>query len=140
MPKFGKKSLERLEECHPDLQAIMHELIKVMDVTILCGHRGKEEQNSAFINGKSKLQFPNSKHNKKPSLAVDVAPYPVNWSDLRPFIDMCKYIEEISVRLKIPVILGRDFSFRDFPHVELVTEKEMNSGYYMKMRKKWSTK
>ena len=138
--KFGKKSLERLAEIHPDLQKICNELIKEMDVTILCGYRGKEEQNTAFINGKSKLQFPNSKHNKKLALAVDIAPSPIDWNDLRRFIDMCAAIEVIADKLKIPVILGRDFSFRDYPHVELATEKEMNSGYYMSMKNKRRTK
>lgn len=136
MPKFGKKSLDRLSECHEDLQRIANELIKEMDVTVLCGYRGKEEQEQAFIAGNSKLRWPNSKHNKKPSLAVDIAPYPVDYKDLKRFIDMCAAVERIAEKLELKVILGRDFSFRDYPHIELATQKDLDSGYYMKMKRK----
>lgn len=117
---FGKKSLERLSECHPDLQKIAHELIREMNVTVLCGFRGEKDQNSAFINGKSRKQWPNSTHNKKPSHAMDVAPYPLNWNDIGAFDKMCDIVEAIAQRLNIKIRLGRDFPFRDYPHVELV--------------------
>lgn len=119
MPKFGKKSLEKLAECHPDLQKIAHELIKEMDVTVLCGHRNEMDQNTAFINGKSKLQWPRSKHNKKPSEAVDIAPYPIDWNNLARFHEMCSRVEQIAKKLNIKLRLGRDFSFKDYPHFEL---------------------
>lgn len=123
--KFGAKSLERLATCHADLQRLMHELIKELDVTILCGHRNEKEQRAAFIAGNSKLLYPNSKHNSSPSRAVDVAPYKkgvpggVDWKDLPAFEDMCKRIERLASELKIKIRLGRDFSFKDYPHIEL---------------------
>jgi len=46
-----------------------------MDVTIVCGYRGEEEQNKAYTEKKSGLKFPQSKHNHAPSSAVDIAPY-----------------------------------------------------------------
>lgn len=116
---FGPKSLERLATCHPDLQAICRELIKEMDVAVVCGHRNEREQESAFINGKSKLQWPRSKHNKFPSEAVDLCPYPLVWDDIARFREMCERIERIAERLKIKIRLGRDFSFADWPHLEL---------------------
>lgn len=140
MAKFGKKSLDRLDEVHEDLQKIAHKLIERMDVTVLCGYRGKEEQEQAFINGNSKLRFPHSKHNKKPALAMDIAPYPLDWNDMKRFLDMCKLIEEIAAELKIKIILGRDFEFRDYPHVELATQKDIDSGYYERMQKKANKK
>lgn len=124
MPKFGKRSKERLAECHHNLQRIMHELIKELDVTILCGHRTKEEQDSAFEAGNSQVKFPNSKHNSLPSKAVDVAPYPVVWEHIGEFEDMCDRIEIIAKRLGIKVRMGRYFSFKDYPHVELLDEPE----------------
>lgn len=120
MPKFGSRSKQRLSECHPKLQEIMNEVIKIMDITILCGHRGEEEQNKAFNEGKSQLKYPQSKHNKKPSLAVDVAPYPIDWNDLERFNRMCGIIEGIAHMKGIRIRLGRDFSFKDYPHIELV--------------------
>jgi len=119
VPKFGKKSLERLATCHEDLQAIAHELVKIMDVTVLCGHRGEKEQAQAFIDGHSKLTWPRSKHNSLPSRAVDLAPYPVDWKDIKRFSEMCTHIESIAKRLGIKIKLGRDFSFKDYPHIEL---------------------
>lgn len=95
-----------------------------MNVTVLCGYRGEKEQRAAFIAGKSKLLYPNSKHNSVPSRAVDIAPYSeklkgVDWRDIPAFEDMCNRIERIAERLKIKIRLGRDFSFKDYPHVEL---------------------
>jgi peptidoglycan L-alanyl-D-glutamate endopeptidase CwlK len=121
MSQFGQKSLERLNECHPDLQTIMYELIKIMDVTITCGYRGEAEQNQAFKLGNSKVQYPNSMHNKSPSLAVDVCPYPIDYSDIKRFEIMCNYIVAIASVKGIKIRLGRDFTtLKDWPHVELI--------------------
>jgi peptidoglycan L-alanyl-D-glutamate endopeptidase CwlK len=119
MPKFGKRSMQRLSTVHEDLQAIAHELIKHMDVTVLCGHRGEKEQNAAFNRGASKLQWPRSKHNKQPAEAMDLAPWPLDWGDIARFNEMCDLVEAIAQDLDIKVRMGRDFSFRDYPHVEL---------------------
>ena len=120
MNNFGLKSLKRIKECHIDLQTIAYELIKVMDVTILCGHRNEIDQNNAFINGKSKLQWPQSKHNVLPSLAIDIAPYPIDWKNIDKFNEMCDHVERIAKDKGIKIRLGRDFSFKDYPHVEII--------------------
>ena len=120
MPKFGKRSLERLATCHPDLQIIAHELIKRMDVTVLCGYRGEEEQNEAFRRGASQLQYPESKHNQVPSRAIDLAPYPISWSDIPRFEKMLVFIKDIALEKDIKLRFGADFSFKDYPHIELV--------------------
>lgn len=122
--KFGKKSLEQLNTCHEDLQKIAHELIKEMDVTVIYGHRNEHDQFQAFVNRKSKLLWPNSKHNSYPSRAMDIAPYNqklkgIDWQDITAFLDMCKRIERIAKELKIKIRLGRDFPFRDYNHIEL---------------------
>ena len=44
MPKFGNRSKQRLETCHEDLQEIFNEVIKYFDCSVLCGHRGEEDQ------------------------------------------------------------------------------------------------
>jgi len=121
MAKLGRKSLERLGTCHEDLQIIVHELIKVMDVSVICGVRGEQEQNKAFRDGKSNLQFPNSKHNRTPSEAVDVVPYPVDWKDIGRFERMVGAIQAIAIMKGIKIRVGADFkSFKDYPHIELV--------------------
>ena len=91
MPKFSKRSKQRLYTCDADLIVLFEEVVKVYDCTIIQGYRGKALQNRYFSEGKSKLRYPDSKHNStddegKPcSLAVDVAPYPVDFKDLKRY-------------------------------------------------------
>ena len=119
-------SLNRLKECHPDLQKLILRVDEIYPVHVICGYRGKEDQDKAFTEKKTKLQFPNSKHNKRPSLAVDVVPDPdrdpktLSWTDIKQWEIMCLAIEAAADELDINIRLGRDFSFKDYPHVELV--------------------
>jgi len=81
MNSYSNSSKERLKECHRDLQLIFSTVLQSWDHTILTGHRDREEQNKKFVSGLSQVQWPNSKHNSRPSIAVDVSPYPIpkNW-------------------------------------------------------------
>lgn len=78
MPSFSRKSLSKLNTCDERLQRIFMEVIKKEDCTILCGTRSKEDQNMMYKTHRSKLKYPQSKHNRLPSKAVDVAPYPID--------------------------------------------------------------
>jgi len=75
MPQFSQASLNKLGSCHPDLIILFTYVVIDDDCTIICGYRGKGAQELAFMTNKSQVHWPNSRHNKKPSLAVDVAPY-----------------------------------------------------------------
>ena len=121
MYKLSKKSQERLETCDERLITIVREVCKVMDITVLCGHRGKDEQEKAFNEGKSRAHFGQSYHNAFPSLAVDIAPYPINWDVNDPRWEiMCNLVLYIANRYRINVKLGRDFSkLKDYPHIEI---------------------
>ena len=121
MYKLSKKSQERLETCDERLITIVNDVCKVMDVTVLCGHRGKEEQEKAFNEGKSRAHFGQSYHNASPSLAVDIAPYPINWDANDPRWEiMCNLVLYIANRYRIKVKLGRDFTnLKDYPHIEI---------------------
>jgi hypothetical protein len=81
MPKFGRRSRERLETCDQRLQDVFNEVIKHTDCTILEGYRDKERQDQLANEGKSKVRYPNGRHNFMPSRAVDVIFYPVDWDD-----------------------------------------------------------
>lgn len=129
MPKFGKNSRARLATCHPDLQRLFNEVIEHYDCSVTCGHRSKEDQDKVFKEGKSKIQWPNSKHNKMPSLAADVIPYPVDWDDTRRFYMFVGIVRGIAAMLDIKIRCGADWdgdmevkdqNFHDLPHVELV--------------------
>jgi hypothetical protein len=50
---------------------------EVADVSIITGHRGEQEQNQKYAEGKSKVEWPDGKHNSFPSKAVDFQPYPL---------------------------------------------------------------
>lgn len=135
MPRLGEKSIERLTSCHSDLRMLFSEVARVYDLTIVCGHRNKEDQDEAFRTGKSKVQFPNSKHNQFPSLAVDAVPYPIDWNDKVRFYHFIGYVRGIADRLGIKIRCGADWdgdfdfkdqNFHDLPHFELILDKEDN--------------
>ena len=87
-------SEDRLLQVHPDLANFIYDLCgrltpRHKDWLIICGWRGQAEQHRAFVNGFSKVDWPDSKHNhmtefKKDgmdimipqSLAVDLSPHP----------------------------------------------------------------
>ncbi len=77
MRKWGRRSLAVYDTLDADLQRVLDRALKeVADISLLDGHRGEESQNAAFDSGASKLRWPNGKHNKYPSVAVDLQPYP----------------------------------------------------------------
>lgn len=128
MAKFGARSLAELRTLDPRLQSILTEVIKYIDFTIICGHRGQAEQDKVYAEKKSKVKWPNSKHNTLPSKAVDIAPYPIDWNDEVRFARLMGHIERVAYEQGVKIRLGLDFnrngrsndeSFLDFPHVEL---------------------
>jgi len=122
MASFGKVSLDRLATCHLDLQRLFNEVIKDEDCTILCGHRGEQEQNDAFDRGYSRLRWPHGKHNSVPSMAVDVMPYPIDWSDIPRIVTFANFVKLKSQELGITIQYGGDWKyFWDYPHYELIT-------------------
>lgn len=121
MPQFGPVSLSRLATAHPDLQRLFAAVVLLTDCSILCGHRGQQEQNEAFETGKSKLQWPMSRHNSIPSTAVDCSPYPLNWSDTQAFKDLAAIIKSTAMQLGIEVTWGGDWAMRDMDHWQLKT-------------------
>jgi len=100
MPAFSNRSNQRLNTCHDDLQRIMREVVREFDCSILCGHRGEVTQNRLKAEGKSQLSYPESKHNSLPSMAVDVAPYPINWHDRERFHYFAGYVMGVAERLR----------------------------------------
>jgi len=121
MPRFGKTSRNNLSTAVPDLQRLFNLAVKEFDCSVLCGHRGKKPQNEAFDGGLSKKRYPNSKHNKRPSQAVDVVPYPVDWDDINRFREFACIVFGIASRLGIRLRWGGNFKkFKDYPHWEVI--------------------
>ena len=128
MAKFGKTSKQRLSTCHEDLQTVFNEVIKHVDCSILEGHRSGERQDKLFAEGKTKVKYPNGRHNANPSNAVDVAPYPIDWDDRERFHLFAGFVIGIAKSMGITLRWGGDWNmnfevddnqFDDFPHFEL---------------------
>ena len=129
MPKFGKRSKERLATCDERLQKVFNEVINYVDCSVLEGHRGEREQNKYFAEGKSKVQYPLGRHNAKPSRAVDVVPYQIDWNDRERFHLFAGFVLGIAYSMDISLRWGGDWNqnfevddnnFDDFPHFELI--------------------
>jgi len=126
--KFSERSLARLDECDPRLQRILKEAIRHVDFSILEGHRDERRQNRMYDEGRSKLRWPDSKHNKTPSLAVDLAPHPLDWGNLARFAHLAGMCRGIASQMGIKLRWGGDWDrdgelsdnrFNDLPHLEL---------------------
>ena len=137
MPKFGKRSLDKLSTCHKDLQKIMEGVIDIIDFTIVEGERTLEQQQQYFREGKSKLDgvTKKSRHQSRPSMAVDIAPWPINWNDTRRFYFLAGHVMTLADilydmgEITHKVRWGGDWdgdhsfndqSFHDLPHFELI--------------------
>jgi peptidoglycan L-alanyl-D-glutamate endopeptidase CwlK len=72
---WGRKSKEQYDTAHPDLQLIADTVLQIHDCSFKQGHRDQATQDKYFNNGTSKVKWPNGKHNKTPSQAMDLAPY-----------------------------------------------------------------
>jgi len=128
MGRFGTMSLERLDSVEPALKSLFDEVVMHFDCAVITGHRGEADQNEAFDDGKSHLRWPNGKHNKSPSRAVDVAPYPINWNDTARFYYFGGYVLGVAQGLGIRIRWGGDWdsdrevkdqTFNDLVHFEL---------------------
>ncbi len=132
--KYSRSSEDRLNTCHPLLRQLFRAVLEKADHTIVCGHRGEDEQNKAYAQGNSQLQYPDSKHNIFPSMAVDAAPYDSNikgipWNDEAAFVEFGELVIETAQELGIRIRWGGDWdgdgdrsdqSFNDLPHFELI--------------------
>ena len=128
MPRFSTRSKSRLNTCDEKLVELFKEVVKGFDCTIIEGHRGQKKQDEAYNKGNSKVKFPNGKHNKSPSLAVDVAPYPIDWRDRDRFHYFAGYVLGIASQMGIKIRWGGDWdmdtqtkdnSFDDLVHFEI---------------------
>lgn len=127
MPTFGEQSKKQLATCDSRLQRLFNEVIKIVDCKILEGHRGQQAQDAAYYAHKSQKKWPTGRHNKLPSMAVDAAPYPINWSDTKRFREFAKIVLDKADELNINVRWGGDWDsdpktpnhFDDLVHFEI---------------------
>jgi peptidoglycan LD-endopeptidase CwlK len=127
MYKFSNKSLSKLnnKKFHPILRTLLTKAIETtpIDFTIIETARTKEQQVINFKNGTSKTM--RSRHlpevNKSGyAEAVDIAPYPVNWADIKRFKELSAHIKKTADLMNIKIEWGGDWkTFKDYPHWQL---------------------
>jgi len=129
MNRWSNTSKRRLEQCDERLQQIAERVLPVHDCSVLTGHRGEAEQTQAFSEGYSSVQWPYSKHNKQPSLAIDLAPFPIDWDDAKRFYYFAGIVMGVAAEMGITLRWGGDWdrdndlndsNFLDLVHFELV--------------------
>ncbi len=131
MPTLSERSLENLSLVDIRLRGVIEQAIEIVDFSVLEGYRGPDRQDEMFRTGQSKLQWPDSKHNSLPSLAVDIAPYPIDWEDTERFVFLAGVVFTIAIQNGIDLRWGgdwdgdgfmRDETFRDYVHFELLED------------------
>ena len=129
MDKFGSRSKKHLVTLDKRLQKVLNEVIKYVDCSIIEGHRSAERQDKLFEEGRTKVKYPNGRHNANPSRAVDVVPYPIDWDDRERFHLFAGFVIGIAQSMGIKLRWGGDWNmnfevddnnFDDFPHFELI--------------------
>ena len=122
-------SISRLKTCHPDLVKVVELAATRFPLFVICGFRGRNEQNKAFDEGKSKLRFPRSLHNSKPAMAIDLAPSPLSWTDLDAFKKLAAVVKKAAKELGVDIVWGGDWvGFTDLPHYQLTTDETDQAG------------
>lgn len=128
MPKFGKKSQEKLDSCHPDIQRVMEKAIEIYDFSVIYGFRSLELQKKLYNSRPQLTKTLRGKHNEMPSRAVDIAPYPINWENEKRFYFMAGIVLAVAESLGVDLRWGGDWdgdkdlddqTFMDLGHFEL---------------------
>ncbi len=128
MPRFSNRSKNILSTCDPQLVFLFNEVVKDFDCTVFSGRRGQEEQDELVRQSKSQIKFPLSQHNSNPSMAVDVAAYPIHWADRERATYFAGFVMGVASENQIHIRWGGDWNsntllsdnlFDDLFHFEL---------------------
>lgn len=93
MNHWGANSVAQRQTSDPRLNAIGDVVLPIKDHSVVKGHRVEVEQHQAFVDGNSKLDWPDGNHNAYPSKAQDVRTYPSP-----PSIEFDKVVDKMSDR------------------------------------------
>jgi len=145
---FSETSKKLLSSCHNDLQIICNCAIEETDFSVLCGHRSEESQFALFTRGRKLVngvwQIENkkevvtykdgkekkSKHNEFPSMAVDLAPYPIDWKNEQRFFVLANRLQAHANflfntnKIEHRLFWGGYWQMKDLPHFELRKVKQ----------------
>ena len=106
MPKFGKRSKERLRGVDAKLVNVLNEVVKYFDITVIEGLRSQKRQDELVAEGKSKTKFGKHVLGK----AVDIAPYPIDWQARDDFHLLGGFVLGIASQMDVNIRWGGDWS------------------------------
>ncbi len=121
----------RLAGVHADLVRLVTEVGKTRDVQVVVGARSYLDEQTAIATGHSKLKDPTHSlhvillHLRPLALAVDLAPWPVVWTDIQGFKDLAAYVLHVATLLEIGIRWGG--SWNDFDHFELAANGQCHA-------------
>ena len=112
MPNYGSKSERELKTCHPDLQILFKRVIRRRDHSVLEGHRGKSRQNLMVDTKRSKVRYPDGRHNSIPSDGADIAPYykGIDWRGTAALKDVVEALLQMEAMLALEKVTSADYN------------------------------
>ena len=120
MPTLSSASRQRLDHAHPLLRELFLAVAEKAAIEVLESQRGRSAQERAFALGHSRAHFGQSAHNWAPSIALDVVPTPLDWTDLARFRALAAVVKDEAKARRIPLVWGGDWArLKDMPHYEL---------------------
>lgn len=147
MNKWGKRSKEVFDTLDPRLQGLANTVLQIIDVSLVEGERTDEYQFGLFKRGRKEVNGSwviinknavvtykdgyekKSTHQTSPSIAFDMVPAGVGYSDKNAAIYMAGIIWGVAYMMGIKIRWGGDWdrdtdmtdqSFMDYWHWELV--------------------
>jgi len=126
--------MEVMEQLDPELKALADLVLEItpFDVALTEGHRGEAKQMAAFLDEKSKLKWPDSKHNSYPSLAMHLDPFPIRYEKYLKYYLLAGVVHVAAKDLGVEIRWGGDWDsdfdmtdqqFNDLAHYELRGER-----------------
>lgn len=125
MPTFSKASQKIMATVHPDIQRVFTEVIKVWDCKPTAGFRTVKEQQALYAQGRTKPGpvvtncdgvVKLSDHQKTVilagkayGLALDIMPYPVDYSDKEGAYGFGGFVLGVAYMMGIPLHWGADW-------------------------------
>ena len=106
MPRFGKRSKERLRGVDARLVNVLNEVVKYFAITVIEGLRSQKRQDELVAEGKSKTKFGKHVLGK----AVDIAPYPIDWQARDDFHLLGGFVLGVASQMGVNVRWGGDWS------------------------------
>lgn len=147
---LGTRSLQRLEGVHPDLVRVIKRAAMLatpeQDFTVLEGVRSRDAMAANYGKGRTaaqclakgvpaacaqpslaKVTWLNDPYKSNHGVhadgfghAVDLAPFPIDWKDLKRFKAMGALLKSAAQQEGVAVVYGGDWAQADWPHIELV--------------------